>query len=82
MPRPVVKMCTFMPAASCSVPQMKSLAGVAAYTKPLGACRRVPSALRKPSKLKPSSGAWGSRCKVAIGKPSSEHASGMRKSRS
>jgi hypothetical protein len=30
VPRPVVKMCRFMPAASCSVPQMKSLAGVAA----------------------------------------------------
>ena len=30
VPRPVVKTCTFMPAASCSVPQMKSLAGVAA----------------------------------------------------
>ena len=30
VPRPVVKTCRFMPAASCSVPQMKSLAGVAA----------------------------------------------------
>ena len=42
----------------------------------------VPSAFRKPSKLKPSSGACGSRCTVAIGKPSSERASGMRSSRS
>ena len=30
VPRPVVKTCKFIPAASCSVPQMKSLAGVAA----------------------------------------------------
>src|SRR5882672_5474432 len=30
VPRPVVKTCRFMPAANCSVPQMKSLAGVAA----------------------------------------------------
>ena len=37
MPRPVVKTCMFMDAASCSVPQMKSLAGVAAKIKPF--CR-------------------------------------------
>ncbi|MNY56420.1 hypothetical protein D3C86_1925010 [compost metagenome] len=35
MPRPVVKMCRFIPAASCSVPQMKSLAGVAQNHRPL-----------------------------------------------
>ena len=34
VPRPVVNTCRFMPAASCSVPQMKSLAGVAAKTSP------------------------------------------------
>ena len=35
VPRPVVNTCRFMPAASCSVPQMKSLAGVAAKHNPL-----------------------------------------------
>jgi len=32
-------MCMFMPAANCRVPQMKSLAGVAAKTKPLAVTR-------------------------------------------
>ena len=35
VPSPVVKTCMFMAAAVCSVPQMKSLAGVAANTSPL-----------------------------------------------
>ncbi len=35
VPRPVVNTCRFMPEASCSVPQTKSLAGVAAKIRPL-----------------------------------------------
>ena len=34
VPRPVVNTCSVMPEASCSVPQMKSLAGVAANSMP------------------------------------------------
>ena len=39
MPRPVVKTCSVMPEASCSVPQMKSLAGVAAKISPFSRTR-------------------------------------------
>jgi hypothetical protein len=41
-----------------------------------------PSALRKPSKVKPSSGGGAARFAVAIGRPSSDRAAGMRSSRS
>ena len=39
VPRPVVKMCMFIAAASCSVPQIKSLAGVAAKISPFAVTR-------------------------------------------
>ncbi len=39
VPRPVVRTCRFIPADNCSVPQTKSLAGVAAYSKPLRVAR-------------------------------------------
>ena len=39
MPRPVVNTCKVMPDASCSVPQMKSLAGVAAKINPFSRTR-------------------------------------------
>ena len=39
VPRPVVKTCMFIAAASCSVPQMKSLAGVAAKIRPFAVTR-------------------------------------------
>ena len=41
-----------------------------------------PSALRKPSKVKPSRGSMGERFAVAMGSPSSSRAAGMRSSRS
>src|SRR5215469_10617003 len=38
-PRPVVNTCIFIEAASCRVPQTKSLAGVAAKTRPFALTR-------------------------------------------
>jgi len=53
VPRPVVKTCTFIPAASCSVPHTKSLAGVAAKIRPFRVTRspgpNTPSILLVPA---------------------------------